>query len=186
MPKQPFDKPHKLRLNYVWQAIEQLGRAGTTEICANVAAKMGVSEVDASFKRNIYRDLKQLVDASEVYVEHFTADGKKVQSEEELESISNFRSEYFSAEKPSEVLGGGLLRDVGAELYTPDNKIVRWRIVATANGLPSGTVSILLPNSQGQWIALSADIEQRPIQLVVRTTCSSFIFELQFDKPCQR
>jgi hypothetical protein len=164
MPKQSADTPHKMRLNYVWQAVEQLGRASPAEVCERVAAKMS-AESGPAFKRNIYRDLQQLADAGEIGVDYVRPDGSCVENQSETAG-GNFRAEYYSLKHNRNLVGEGQLREFGAHLYAPDRAIVDWR--ASAAAMPAaGRISILLPNPLGQWVSVSAGREQRPLKLAI-------------------
>ncbi len=170
MPQQPFDKPQKLRLNYVWQAVEQLGRASAQEVCRRVAEKMNMVEFADSLKRTIYRDLKSLVDAGEIGVAHFRAAVQLIELDETEEPAANFRAEYFSLKAQVDLLGAEQLGEFGAKIYAPDRNVVQWRVHSASEGLPKKAFTILIPNLSGRWLALSAALEQRPMRVVVART----------------
>ncbi|NQZ00244.1 MAG: hypothetical protein HRT45_06200 [Bdellovibrionales bacterium] len=46
------------RMVYVWQAVQDLGRANPAEVLDWVKRKVGLDEVTEKLKRSIYRDLK--------------------------------------------------------------------------------------------------------------------------------
>jgi len=182
MSQSPSDKSHKLRLTYVWQAVEKLGRASAQEICALVASKMGEAEVSAAFKRNIYRDLNSLVEAGELGVDHFLPDGSKFEPGADGELASNFRAEYFSHAKDTALLAGGALRALGAEFYVPAKALVTWKAAPPDSQLPEASFSILLPLPEGGWLGLSAPVADRPFQVILARNDASFKGGAQFEE----
>lgn len=167
MARQLFDISTKLRLKYVHDAVEELGRGGVQDIWKRVAAKMNVSNSDPSTKRTIYRDLKTLADAGEIGVDQFLPNGTKIETVEDEDSTKNTRVEYFSLKRKTAILGERLLHNLNGEFFVPDRALVEWRIQELANGLPVNTFCILLPNQQGSWIVLSVSLACRPLSLVI-------------------
>jgi hypothetical protein len=140
------------------------GRASPEDISLDLAAAANVDAGDASFKRNVYRDLKELADEGQVQVSYTLPDGSEV-SEDDIDKYKNIRVQYFVASEQSDIRGAKRVAHYGGAFERSTATKLDWSIAEELPAKPSVCFTCLTPASTRFTISVGAT--HLPIILLV-------------------
>ena len=158
-----------LRIINILQVIEALGRGTPKEIQIRTAARLNEDPDDPNFKRNIYRDLKELTDQGKLTAYYSSPDGAPLDFEDG-EPDKNVRIEYCltDLDDHGKILGWKLLKAAGFEFEKGPQSAISWKATNPAQwDSEKAHFQLLYQEPNGKILSLSVPWEDRPFQLII-------------------
>jgi hypothetical protein len=156
------------RVMSVWEVVVEAGQATPIEIHQRVSSRLGVPFDDPNFKRNIYRDLKQLADQGRLKVKYFSPSGEEIVPDD-AENLKNTRIEYCAGEwKVDQISGHRILEDSSFQFVKPTALSMDWRVRLLQKTTDlDGSISLIVRGPSGKTFAFQLPADEIPAKIVV-------------------
>ena len=163
MPKQPAGITKSKRIECLRQVMKRWGRLSKKQIDAHLAAQLGVDEKHLA--RALYRDLEELVNNSELLVDHYSRDGEKLE-EYDPETNRNIVAEWYYPGHEGQVIGHAALSKAGGEFSSPRILLRDFKIGSPKTSPDFNAIHIYFSFLQSSF-CLSVNLDVLPVSIVV-------------------
>lgn len=155
-----------MRILKVLEIVARLKRATPEDVMRSLASSLAIGEISDSFRRSIYRDLKELAHDGRLIATHFSPDGAEIDVDL-LEHFSNIRVEYSIPHSNSVARGAGLLEKAGGSFRAISPLIQSWAIEQPTLSLKKGFTHLFFETAEFSFLCLKVRNDELPVSILV-------------------